>query len=250
MRWLNLIIALFLGGITAGALALHYHYSVLLAVPTGAVAGGLMFNPREVYAALKQAITEVIKFDYPKGFHDFGQSAVNIIGFVGGIVGVLGVMYLYGHLFDRQDHLFGMAVAFMTTTGSGVILAHLPSKRNSGDVYVSNLPDTGFEGLDFCLRAIVAFALMAPWLLVTMVGVGIPKAFRMVITSAPAIFFRFVELVSTHDRLVVMASVATGSLIGIRLGNVIFCGVAALAIGLTATFTAKAVVRSRHAMAT
>jgi hypothetical protein len=270
MRWLNTVFALFLGGITAGALALRYHWSVLIAVPIGMLAGGLLYKPREVLTLLHQATREVLGYNYLWALRETARTLINLLGV--GLGGVIGSNILVGYglavpsLLDPGRAFF--AGALITCAVSAALLLYLGRHRELDakavgvERRIKGL--TSFGGVNFGLF-LVCWVLIAIPLGLTMaitrflpsmmrpIGHGLartPSLIRMVITITPTIFFRFVALVATHDRLVIMASIATGSLIGITVGTMMLCGLASVVIGVTTTLAAKAVVRRRSATAT
>jgi hypothetical protein len=62
MKWLNTLIALILGGVTAGALSHHYNWSIgasVAAVLIGMTVGGLVQDYKQVARAFMQAMCEV-----------------------------------------------------------------------------------------------------------------------------------------------------------------------------------------------
>src|ERR1035437_930547 len=262
MRWLNTAIALLLGGITAGALALHYHWLVLVAVPIGMGIGGLVYNPHEVLVALQQAIGEVLGYNYLGVLRTIGRGVVNILGTLAGLAVGTGAIYFYATFDGGNRGTLGMMISIILALGVGAFVAVV------NEVWPrSTLKLTGFRGVDYGISHVLACLLIEPILLVGLAvaivisflvvvllsGLALratPRVVRTIITSTPAIFFRLVKLVSTHDRLVIMASIAVWSLMGVGLGSMIFCGVASMAIGPSATFAAKAVVRQRSTMVT
>jgi len=273
MKSLNLVLALLLGGITAGALALNYHWSVLLAVPLGAVVGGLVFNPREVLAALKRAVGEVLGHDYQSTLRQGGREIVNTIGFLVGCALGIKIISVYGTFIPwwMEDPIHGspgfLALIAVGASAFVMLLVGMADSNNDDRDWIfgldTRLKSTGFRGVDAgliisatCLVAIPSLlAVVITRLIPTMIIVVVVKIAdsidRCVATmkAVPTIFFRFVELAATHDRLVVMASIATGSLAGIWLGSVILCGIASMFVGLTATFVAKFIVQARRATA-
>lgn len=252
MRLFNTLIALFLGGITAGALAINYGWSMFIAIPIGMVASGLAYKPQEILSALRRAMQEVVGFDYVHVLRWTGGIMAASIGLIIGF----GSWYIYSasivQVLGREpDSVLAFCVVSILASIMGLALETFKVEgSNQREIFSLNNWLRGHRrrspwvgaGLFYAALGLLGLPMCVA---LTTTRVFVPAAIQAW-GVAPAVFFRFVELVSTHDRQVVMVSIAIGSLIGIGVGSVLVCGLASMAVGWVAVRTAKAVVRQHR----